>query len=41
MCSKGILKNFRLSVTILRVTMHFKQLLKSAEKKVISSMKIH
>jgi len=40
MCFKSILKNFRLSVTILRVTKHSKQVLKGAEKKIASGMKI-
>ena len=39
MCSKGILKDFCSSVTIPRVTKHFRQLLKRAEKKVKSGMK--
>ena len=39
MCFNSILKNFCLSVTMLRVTMHFKQLLKGAVKKVKSGMK--
>ena len=39
MCFKNILKHFRSSVTIPRVTKHFKQLLKDAAKKVKSGMK--
>jgi len=40
MCFRNILKHFRSSVTIPRVTKHFKQLLESAAKKVQSGMKI-
>ena len=38
MCLKNCLKNFRSSVTIPRVTTHFKQLLKGAARKVKSGM---
>jgi len=39
-CFKNSLKHFRSSVTISRVTRHFKQLLEGAEEKVKSGMKI-